>query len=194
VGSLNFPIIIVMAVITTAYATYGGLLVSIVTDQIQAIVTLILVIVLSIYVWATFKQPLPTGFGDLAPTLGPNESGYGAIFVMPVSLLAATIFNEGMWQRVWAAEDERALKRGSLIGCIAIVVCVFLFGLFGFLAAWGGLIDFTNTNINLYLFQIFKTDPAEEVNSRVDNAIEVVTLILGTKLSLAGTKISNFRY
>jgi hypothetical protein len=30
----------------------------------------------------------------------------------PVSLMAATVFNEGMWQRVWAAEDQKALKQG----------------------------------------------------------------------------------
>jgi Na+/proline symporter len=82
VGSTAYPIIIVMAVLTTVYSAYGGLLVSIVTDQIQAGVSLLFLIVLCIYVLATFKQPLEPGFGDLAPLLGPNESGYGAIFVM----------------------------------------------------------------------------------------------------------------
>ena len=114
VGSIAYPIIIVMAVLTTAYSAYGGLLVSIVTDQIQAGVSMLFLAVLCIYVMATFKQPLVPGFGDLAPLLGPNESGYGAIFVMPVSLMAATVFNEGMWQRVWAAEDQKALQQGRV--------------------------------------------------------------------------------
>ena len=157
VGSKNYPIIIVMAVVTTVYSCYGGLVVSIVTDQIQAGVSLLFLVVLSIYVWATFKQPLVSGFGDQAPFLGPNETGYGAIFVMPASLMAATIFNEGMWQRVWAAEDQTALKQGSIIGCTAVIVAIFLYGLFGFIAAWGGLIDPYETNINLYLFQVSPT-------------------------------------
>jgi hypothetical protein len=40
------------------------------------------------------------------------------------------------------------------MGCIAVVVAIFLYGFLGFIAAWGGLIDFEQTNINLYLFQV----------------------------------------
>jgi SSS family solute:Na+ symporter len=178
VGDKAFPIIIVTAVLTTIYSAYGGLLVSIVTDQIQAMTSLLLLTVLSIFVWATFKQPLTPGWGELAPLLGPNDAGYGAILVMPASLMAATVFNEGMWQRVWASQDEQALKQGSIIGCIWVVLAIFLYGLFGYIACWGGLVDYVKTNINLYLFQVLKTDPTEGPNERVDTAIEVIILIL----------------
>jgi SSS family solute:Na+ symporter len=183
VGSEASPIIIVMGILTTAYSAYGGLLVSIVTDQIQAGVSILFLFVLSIYVWATFKQPLEPGFGELSPLLGPNFSGYSAIFVMPASLMAATIFNEGMWQRVWAAEDKTALRQGGVMGCVAVVIAIFLYGLFGFIAAWGGLVDYVNTNPNLYLFQVFKTSPDQPPNSVVDTAIEVVTLMLALVMS-----------
>lgn len=183
VGSEAWPIIAVMAVLTTTYSAYGGLLVSIVTDQIQAGVSLLFLVVLSIYVMATFRQPLEPGFGELAPLLGANFSGYSAIFVMPASLMAATIFNEGMWQRVWAAEDKTALRQGGVMGCIAVTVAIFLYGFFGFIAAWGGLVDYANTNVNLYLFQIFKTSPEQPPNSIVDSGIEVVTLILALVMS-----------
>jgi len=183
VGDKNFPIIVVMAILTTAYSAYGGLLVSIVTDQIQAGVSLFFLVVLSIYVWATFKQELVPGFGDLKPLLGANEAGYGAILVMPVSLMAATIFNEGMWQRVWAAEDTRALQQGGIIGGVAVVAAIFLYGLFGFIACWGGLVDYANTNVNLYLFQVFKKDASDPPNSAVDSGIEVLTLVLALIMS-----------
>ena len=154
VGSKNYPIIIVMAVLTTGYSCYGGLVVSIVTDQIQAIVSLLFLLVLSIYVWVWFKQPLEAGWGDLKPLLGPNEAGLGAIYVMPASLMASTLFNEGMWQRVWAAQDRRALQNGAIGGCCAVITAIFLFGLFGYIACWGGLVDYASTNVNLYLFQV----------------------------------------
>ena len=154
VGTKNYPIIIVMAILTTAYSCYGGLLVSIVTDQIQAGVSLLFLLVLSIYVWANFDQPLVEGFGELKPLLGVNDAGLGAIYVMPASLMAATLFNEGMWQRVWAAEDRRALQHGAIGGCCAVIVAIFLYGLFGFIACWGGLVDYATTNVNLYLFQV----------------------------------------
>ena len=49
------------------------------------------------------------------------------------------------------------------MGCIAVVVAIFLYGFLGFIAAWGGLIDFEATNINLYLFQV----PSSRVCVRV---------------------------
>jgi Na+/pantothenate symporter len=57
---------------------------------------------------------------------------------MPVSLMAATVFNEGVWQRVWAAQDTQALKQGGIIGGIFLIIAVFLLGLFGtkVLAYW----------------------------------------------------------
>lgn len=183
VGSKNYPIIIVMAILTTAYSCYGGLLVSIVTDQIQALVSLGFLVILSIYVWANFDQPLVEGFGDLKPLLGVNDAGLGAIYVMPASLMAATLFNEGMWQRVWAAEDRRALQHGAIGGCCAVITAIFLYGLFGFIACWGGLVDYANTNVNLYLFQVFKTSPEQPPNSSVDSGIEVLTLILALVMS-----------
>lgn len=183
VGTKNYPIIIVMAILTTAYSCYGGLLVSIVTDQIQAGVSLLFLLVLSIYVWANFDQPLVEGFGELKPLLGVNDAGLGAIYVMPASLMAATLFNEGMWQRVWAAEDRRALQHGAIGGCCAVIVAIFLYGLFGFIACWGGLVDYATTNVNLYLFQVFKTSPEQPANSVVDSGIEVLTLILALVMS-----------
>eukprot|EP00287_Rhodomonas_sp_CCMP768_P019405 CAMPEP_0202829510 /NCGR_PEP_ID=MMETSP1389-20130828/15563_1 /ASSEMBLY_ACC=CAM_ASM_000865 /TAXON_ID=302021 /ORGANISM="Rhodomonas sp., Strain CCMP768" /LENGTH=606 /DNA_ID=CAMNT_0049503071 /DNA_START=36 /DNA_END=1857 /DNA_ORIENTATION=+ len=182
VGSVNSPIIIVVGVLTTAYTAYGGLLVSIVTDQVQATFSLLILLIVTITVAATFRQDLPENFGELEELLGPNTSGYSAIFVMPLSLLSATVFNEGMWQRVWAAENERALKLGGLIACFWIVVAVFLYGLFGFLAAWGGLIDFETANPNLYMFQIFRPGPGEG-QATVSQWVHVLVLVLAATMN-----------
>ena len=71
VGSVNYPIIIVIAVLTTGYTAWGGVLVSIVTDQVQACVSLLLLAIAFVYVLADFRTPLPAGFGDAAPLLAP---------------------------------------------------------------------------------------------------------------------------
>jgi len=182
VGSVNYPIVIVVGILTTAYTAYGGLLVSIVTDQVQAILSLLILAVVTIYVAATFREDLPENFGELEDFLGPNKSGYSAIFVMPLSLISATVFNEGMWQRVWAAQDERALKMGGCIACVWIVIAVFLYGLFGFLAAWGGLIDFETANPNLYMFQVFRSGPGEG-QATVSKWVEVLVLVLAATMN-----------
>ncbi|EKX40511.1 hypothetical protein GUITHDRAFT_75395, partial [Guillardia theta CCMP2712] len=182
VGTEGFPIILIVATVTTVYTMYGGLLVSIVTDQVQGITSVVLITTISIYVAATFKRELPPNFGSLKQSLGPNQSGYSSILVMPASLMSSVMFNEGMWQRVWAAKDPQSLKRGGVLACLAVVSVVFLFGLGGFLAAWGGLIDFQTGNPNLYLFQVFKSSPNQN-NVHVNQFIEVLVLVLAAVMN-----------
>lgn len=55
VGSVDYPIVIVIGILTMFYTAYGGTYVSILTDQVQAIVAILFIIVLSIYVAATFR-------------------------------------------------------------------------------------------------------------------------------------------
>ncbi len=54
VGDRSYPMIIVVGVLTTTYTTYGGLAISIITDQFQAIFAALLIIVITIYVSAPF--------------------------------------------------------------------------------------------------------------------------------------------
>jgi hypothetical protein len=89
VGSVNYPVIIVVGILTMAYTAYGGLFISIITDQVQALLVICFIAILSIFVAVTFREPLTK---PLPESLGPNEYGYSAIFSMPCSLLAATVF------------------------------------------------------------------------------------------------------
>eukprot|EP00951_Prasinocladus_malaysianus_P038810 scaffold429113_cov50-Prasinocladus_malaysianus.AAC.1 len=140
----------------------------------QAIFTILLITILCIYVAVTFRYDL----GPLPDYLGPNFFGYcgparthwrlndlfmglsvifdgrySSILTLPLSLMGASIFSEALWQRVWASQDHRTLQIGAGIGCTIVIIVVFLSGLFGFLAAWAGLID-SETNPNLYIFQV----------------------------------------
>ncbi|KAI8800337.1 hypothetical protein BJ742DRAFT_841981, partial [Cladochytrium replicatum] len=134
-GQREVPILVV-AIVTTIYTAYGGLYVSILTDVVQAVMTVILLVVIYIYVAVTFR---PTELPPLNQTLGPNYLGYAAIAVMPISLAAATVFSEAFWQRVWASADDRSLKNGSIIAAVGISLTCFLFGFGGFLSIWAGI-------------------------------------------------------
>lgn len=167
VGNYAWPMIMTVGLVTMAYTIYGGLYISIITDQVQAIATMTLLLILTIYVAVTFRpvnglpKPLPNDVnysmddetGYVNWPLGANKFGYSAIFSMPCALMAATVFSEAMWQKAWASENRKALVTGGAMGCIAIILTVFTFGLGGWLAAWAGYINFS-TNANLYLFQV----------------------------------------
>lgn len=137
-----------VGVLTMMYTSYGGTYVSILTDQLQAILTATLITVLFIYTAATFRAPVDRSLSAVGGPLGPNKYGYSAIFSMPCSLMASTVFNDAMWQKVWAGADRRAVVMGGVGGSILVMLAVFVLGFGGWLAAWAGFIN-ENTNINL---------------------------------------------
>ncbi|KAF9116696.1 hypothetical protein BGX27_000078 [Mortierella sp. AM989] len=136
IGAPRLPIVIVVAVVTSIYTAAGGLYVSILTDVAQGVFGILLLVIIAVYVAVTYRpESLPT---PLPEGLGPNYYGWAAVGAMPISLTCATIFSEGPWQRIWASADERALKRGSTWGALALIVVCFLYGFGGFLAMWAG--------------------------------------------------------
>jgi len=181
VGSVNYPIIIIVGVLTLLYTAYGGLAVSIITDQLQGALTVLLVAVLAIYVGVTFRGDLPPDLGFSRDWLGPNKYGYSAILVMPVSLMSATVFSEAMWQRVWASADRRTLMVGASLGAVGVIVVTFFFCFCGFLAMWAGYITW-DTNPNLYLFQVFR-DEGQSGQAHISSWVGVVTLVLAVTMN-----------
>ncbi|KAF9199679.1 hypothetical protein BGZ49_010180 [Haplosporangium sp. Z 27] len=136
IGGSRLPIVVVVAVVTSIYTAAGGLYVSILTDVAQGVFGILLLIIMAIYVAVTYRpESLPT---PLPEGLGANYWGWAACGAMPISMTCATIFSEGPWQRIWASADERALKRGSIWGSLALIVVCFLYGFGGFLAMWAG--------------------------------------------------------
>ncbi|KAF9174527.1 hypothetical protein BGX21_000899 [Mortierella sp. AD011] len=141
IGAPRLPIVICVAVVTSVYTAAGGLYVSILTDVGQGVFGILLLVIMYIYVAVTFRPAsLPT---PLSPELGANYWGWAAVGAMPISMTCATFFSEAPWQRIWASADERALKKGSIIGALALIVVCFLYGFGGFLSLWA---DFPQTS------------------------------------------------
>lgn len=128
-----------------AYTAYGGLTASIFTDAIQTLLVLPLLVVGfagalfalggtgEIYASATAANPqlLNPGF------LPGVEFG---VYVV-VAIVGAEMLNQAWWQRIYAARDERTLRRGFLIAALAVFPMVLLSGLFGLAAAGLGLVE-----------------------------------------------------
>ncbi|OZJ03895.1 hypothetical protein BZG36_03953 [Bifiguratus adelaidae] len=133
IGTSRLPMVILIAVITSIYTAAGGLYASILTDVGQSVFSFVLLFIIYFYVAATFR---PGTLPPLNEELGPNYYGYATIASMPISLIASTIFSESYWQRIWASDSDRALKRGAWFGCIAIIIVTFMYGFGGFLSIW----------------------------------------------------------
>ncbi|KAK9858885.1 hypothetical protein WJX84_001389 [Apatococcus fuscideae] len=162
VGTTRVPIVIIIAVTTAVYTAAGGLYISILTDQVQAVLSLVLLFVAYIYVAATFREPL----GPLPAELGTgNYTGMASIATMPISLICASIFSEVAWARCWASASNKTLKLGALFGTLQIIVVCFLLGFAGLLAAWSGLFIPTGPDDygNTIFFTLFLNSQREQV-------------------------------
>ncbi|KAK9797380.1 hypothetical protein WJX73_007847 [Symbiochloris irregularis] len=158
-GSTRVPIVIVVGVLSSIYTAYGGLYVSIVTDQIQAVLSVVLILVMCIFVAVTFRKELPS---PLPSNLsGDNYYGFASIAVLPISLASASVYSEALWQRCWAGASNRKLLIGASLASFFIIIAVFIFGFLGFLAIWSGLwtYDYEDPSTqSVILFDVLNVD------------------------------------
>ncbi|KAJ3366531.1 hypothetical protein HDU91_001813 [Kappamyces sp. JEL0680] len=142
--------ILVVSVVTMIYTTAGGLYISLLTDYVQSIFILLLLVVVGIFIGVNFRTgPLP----PLPPNLAVNEAGLASFMTLGVALIAATFFSDAVWQRVWSAQDNKALIKGSMVGGLAVFLVTLAFGLGAFFASWAGLV----TSPNVAFFELLKT-------------------------------------
>ncbi|MFB6220809.1 MAG: sodium:proline symporter [Halolamina sp.] len=137
------------------YVSYGGLVASIVTDTVQVLVILPLLV---------------AGFAGAVVVLGGTDRIHAAVvtehesllawnlrgmrFGLSVALavLAANTMNQGFWERVYAATDETALKRSFVAAGVGSVPVVFLSGLFGIEAVGLDIVAASRANVALFAF------------------------------------------
>ena len=135
--------ILVVAVVTMIYTAAGGLYVSLFTDMVQSVFLFLLLAVMAIYIAVTCRISRP--LGPLPDYLAVNEVGIASIMTLGVALTSSALFSDAVWQRVWAAKDDKALMKGSFVGAFLVILISFTFGLGGFFAAWLGFVTDPNT-------------------------------------------------
>ncbi|WP_435070005.1 sodium:solute symporter family transporter [Haloplanus sp. C73] len=134
-----------VGVTVLAYTGYGGLRASIVTDTVQTLLILPLLIVSVVVTLlalggtdaahATVVETSPELF-NLTSAAGLE---FGAYVV--VAVVGAEMLNQAWWQRVYAASDAATLRRSFLVAAVAVVPMVFLAGVFGPIAVGLGLVE-----------------------------------------------------
>ena len=129
--------IVAVAAATLAYTAYGGLRASLRTDRWQAGLVVVLVAVGVVY--ALMALPDASGAFAESGNLTIDRVGIEAGITLVIAVTAANMFHQGYWQRVWAARDDAALRRGGTIGGLASVPVTLAVGLLGIAAAGAGV-------------------------------------------------------
>jgi Na+/proline symporter len=131
----------VVLIATVAYTALGGLRASVFTDGVQSLLLLPLLAGGAAFaVWSVEGTSLTAGVADRAPELlrwthGPGVQGGLALVI---GIAAASLFNQGTWQRVYAADSEHTLRVGFATVAGAMAVTVVGTGLLGLAAVGAG--------------------------------------------------------
>lgn len=165
---------------TLVYAVYGGLPSSIVTDVLQFVVILpllLLVLVASfgstggIDTAAAAKSPALAGLLDPLSWTGIQ---FGIVLIIGVT--ASNLFHQGFWQRIYTCTSERVMRRAFGIAGVLTIVMIGLAGVFGLIAATNGLIGDGQAAQSIFL--ILKT---------LAPAFLLITLVLALSLTMSSS-------
>ncbi|MEX0705270.1 MAG: hypothetical protein WD041_01495 [Nitriliruptoraceae bacterium] len=131
----------VLAVVgaTLAYTAYAGLRASLRTDRWQSWFIIVLLTAAAVATVAAVDAPM-RAVQD-SGLLRVDRAGVESAITLILAVTAANLFHHGYWQRVWAARDDRALRRGALLGAAITIPLMLIAGSFGILAASLGLAE-----------------------------------------------------
>jgi len=122
----------IVAFVTFIYTAIAGVPASIVTDRFQGVMMIILVIVLMIAV--TSKEENRVTNAEFALASNATGEGLMAWVTLIIAVASAELFNQGTWQRVWAAKDIPSMRKGFCIGSGMVFLLMFFFGIMGMIS------------------------------------------------------------
>ena len=161
---------------TLIYTLYGGLRASILTDNLQFFIVLILLFISAYYLFSlnsnyiSFEVVQTNSSHLLSSKYIPN---YTAGLTFFIAVAATNLFHQGNWQRVFAAKNNEVLKKSLLFSFIIIIPIVFFMGISGIIAI---SID-SKVIPDLAFFSILLKDKTE--------FLSVVIIILAVSLTVS---------
>ena len=177
---------LVILISTLSYTLYGGLKVSMFTDKIQFIIIFILLIFVINYI---FNAEINTASLELINKqagflLSKNYFyGYTAGITFFIAVFATNLFDQGIWQRVYAAKNINELKVGFVSAFFIVIPFIFTLGFFGIIAVGSGKVTDPSTIFFSLLLDPFK-------GSNVALSISLLILVLVLVISSMDTLIN----
>jgi len=145
-------------VTTLIYTLYGGLRASILTDNFQFLIIIILLLVCMHNIFTSdfivYKSITNNSDDLLSSKYIPN---YTAGLTFFIAVAATNLFHQGNWQRVFAAKNYDVLNKSLKLSFLIIVPIVFFMGITGIIAI---NVD-SNVNPDLAFFSILLKDKSE---------------------------------
>jgi Na+/proline symporter len=149
--------VVVITIGTFAYTTRGGMSASIFTDRIQFMLIAPLLIVVLAYAlgglggWSAAIERAQLNSPKLMSWQFVPGIRFGVTLM--IAILAANMFHQGFWQRVYSCRDTRTARRSFLISGLIVIPIILLPGIFGVLALANGM---TEAHSSTALFSVIQ--------------------------------------
>lgn len=157
-GLRGLPVVIVECAVTTVYTSLGGFKVSFITDNLQATMVVLLIIVGVITVGA--KTSIDRSLVESSGLLEPSLLGWQLIYILPVAILTNDFFISGFWLRTFASKTDKDLMIGVSIATVAVAIILTFVGSSGLLAVWSGALTDPETEGSIAFFLLLEQLPA----------------------------------
>ena len=199
---------LLILVTTLIYTLKGGLRISILTDKIQFII--ILIFLIFIFYFLFFSGIINISF-DLIQSKASNLIslnyfyGYTAGLTFFIAVFSTNLFDQGIWQRIFAANSTDDLKAGFRNSFLIILPVILILGFCGIVAISLGSVDDPSTIIfslllgqgGKYLSSVVLVLALTLVISSMDtliNAISSLLVIDGSKFIKYSAKITHLNF
>ncbi len=120
---------------TLVYTLYGGLRASILTDNFQFLIVMILLLFCMYNIFASgfisYEDVMNKSDNLLSSKYIPN---YTAGITFFIAVAATNLFHQGNWQRVFAAKNYEVLNKSLKLSFLIIIPVVFFMGIVGIIA------------------------------------------------------------
>lgn len=154
----SLAVMIVEAIITTIYTSWGGFHTSFITDNIQGGMVLLLLIICSIAMGT--QVHIDTSVIKPSGLLGASKLGWQLIYIFPIAIATNDCFLSGFWLRTFASRSDKDLLIGTSIATFIILVFLVVTGVTGLLASWSGLLLPDKSDASYSFFYILLELPA----------------------------------
>ena len=155
----GIPLIITASIIgigTLIYTAIGGFNVSVFTDKIQSwfiIPLLAIIFVASLFFVGGIGKVI-----EKTNSANPELLNFGSIggiqfgLTLIIAIIGAEIFNQGNWQRVYAAKTESVMSKAFFYAGLIVIPIILFAGIFGLFAVDTNTVE--NPSVALFSFLI----------------------------------------
>lgn len=183
------PVMIVECIVTTIYTSWGGFSTSFITDNIQGIMALLLLVICSIAMGVYIDVPRSAVRGS--DLLDASLLGWQLIYILPVAIATNDMFLSGFWLRTFASKNDKELFIGCSLATLLILIFLVVVGVTGLVAIWGGIISPDDDLGSYSFFYVLLNLPAWVVGFVLFFIILLSTAVFDSLQSAMVSSISN---